>query len=708
MRKLDQIDFNDMIHCAADYVENGKYRSPYKYILIDEFQDISPARARLIKALVRQSPDNRLFAVGDDWQAISRYAGSDISIIRDFGNHFGDHEQLRLETTFRCPDRLAALATEFILKNPSQIPKTVRSTRTADDPCVHIGLAANPGVPLVVEALDRIHEHARTVEGEATVLVIARYNHLLQHIKPLQKRHPALRVAFKSVHASKGLEADYVILLGLNAGKYAFPTEIVDDPLLDLVLATPETHAHAEERRLFYVALTRARRRIYLVCDGPQPSSFATELVHGDYDVTLFGRPPRPTSPAPPAPAASSSPASAPAPTRPSTPAPTTRTASTPSPHARNAGPAFPPGPTRACTAPTAGTNSRPVRSVRAGSANAPAPSNPSSAASTTRSANIPSLSTAQRNPRPRPPPRHPAPRARRKRIRYTPDRPGSTQIRRAASPTAPDRGSPLSGTRRAPAAAPRFHASQTALRPRPTAATAQNRRSSRFPGGGQMVEGHLLQPPRQKARSRHRRRGRRLESARHRHDPRPRHSPPQRHHHAGQRNPRLPAPWRHRLLPRPRRPVPRHDREAEPEPRPRRRRRGHLGGALSRNQTHAGDHAEKNRQRLHAVAAAARALMDRHGLSDWTLAFSESRTQLGQCVYAQRLIRIALQHALDGTAQDIKDTVLHEIAHAIAGPDVGHGPAWKTIAARIGATPRASKHAPPDHAASRSTGQAM
>ena len=293
------IDFNDMIHCAADYVETGKYRSPFQYILVDEFQDISPARARLVRALVRQSPNNRLFAVGDDWQAISRYAGADISIMRDFQHHFGDHEQLRLETTFRCPDRLANVATQFILKNPAQISKTVRSTTTAERPCVHLGLSPNPGTPLIIEALDRIRAHAEAAEGDPTLLILARYRHMLSDLRSLRPLYPSLQMAINTVHASKGLEADYVILIGLHSGKFGFPSEIVDDPLLNLVLSTPEPHSNAEERRLFYVALTRARRQVYLLADGGPPSPFAEELIHGGYDISIFGRQPEPHVPCP-------------------------------------------------------------------------------------------------------------------------------------------------------------------------------------------------------------------------------------------------------------------------------------------------------------------------------------------------------------------------------------------------------------------------
>jgi len=93
-----------------------------------------------------------------------------------------------------------------------------------------------------------------------------------------------------TVHRSKGLEADYVVVLGLCSGKHGFPAEVADDPLLDLVLAAPENHPNAEERRVLYVAMTRARRQVFLLADGGPPSEFVTELMDGDYDVEPFGR----------------------------------------------------------------------------------------------------------------------------------------------------------------------------------------------------------------------------------------------------------------------------------------------------------------------------------------------------------------------------------------------------------------------------------
>ena len=294
-----QIDFHDMINKAADHVTAGRYRSPYGYILVDEFQDISPARARLLKALLVQSPDAQLFAVGDDWQAIFRFAGSDIAIMREFENRFGESERLNLETTFRCSDRIAEVASKFILSNAAQIRKKVRAIRKAPGPCVHVGLPGKKA-SLLREVLDEIAADADKHDGRSNVLLLGRYGHTRpKNMSDLARQYRGLRFSSMTVHGSKGLEADYVVVLGVCSGSYGFPTEITDDPLLDLVLSAPEGHPNAEERRLFYVALTRAKRRVFLIADGGPPSPFVKELIDDGYDVTVFGQPPESDVPCP-------------------------------------------------------------------------------------------------------------------------------------------------------------------------------------------------------------------------------------------------------------------------------------------------------------------------------------------------------------------------------------------------------------------------
>ncbi len=293
LARSGEIDFHDMINRATDLVEEGRYRSPFRYILVDEFQDISLSRARFLKALLDGSPGAQLFAVGDDWQAIYRFGGSDIAVMREFGVHFGTFERIDLGTTFRCSDRIAEVATDFVLRNPAQIRKTVRATRKANRPAVHVGLPGQKGLSLLKEALDRIAEDAQRHDGTPEVLLLGRYRRLRPpNMGALAKQYPGLRFSWMTVHRSKGLEADYAVVLGMCSGKHGFPTEIVDDPLLDLVLATPEAHPNAEERRLLYVAITRARRQVFLLAEGGPPSAFVSELIDDGYDVAVFGRPP--------------------------------------------------------------------------------------------------------------------------------------------------------------------------------------------------------------------------------------------------------------------------------------------------------------------------------------------------------------------------------------------------------------------------------
>lgn len=285
LRERGEIDFGDMIHRATMHVQNGAYESPFTHILVDEFQDISAGRANLVLALMNQRPQTTLFAVSDDWQAIYRFAGSDIGYTTQFEQRFGPAATTALDLTFRFNDKISELASQFVLRNPSQVAKSISSLNTTPAPAVSLVrmTSAETGLHLALDAIA-----ARSSYGDpkpTTVLVLARFNFVLDEMRSrearaeLRQRYPNLKVDFMTVHSAKGKEADFVVVLGLGKGKFGFPSEHKGDPVLEFLLPRREPFAYTEERRLFYVAATRARHRAYLVYNPLEASVFVTELL---------------------------------------------------------------------------------------------------------------------------------------------------------------------------------------------------------------------------------------------------------------------------------------------------------------------------------------------------------------------------------------------------------------------------------------------
>ncbi len=272
------IDFEDMLNIATDCIEDGRWRSPYDLVMVDEFQDASQARARLVAGLVN-SPDKYLFAVGDDWQSINRFAGADLAVMTDFETKFGKSVTLRLETTFRCPQSLCDITSSFIQKNPMQLRKAVRSSKpNHPEPLSVIRVDDDKQIRTAVKMrLIEISKEAVGTGQRKKVLMLGRYKKDQAYMP--QSTVEALDVDFITVHSSKGLEADHIILPRMSSETLGFPSRVADDPVLLLAMPGGDSFENAEERRLFYVALTRARETVTLITVAHKESPFVTELL---------------------------------------------------------------------------------------------------------------------------------------------------------------------------------------------------------------------------------------------------------------------------------------------------------------------------------------------------------------------------------------------------------------------------------------------
>jgi ATP-dependent exoDNAse (exonuclease V) beta subunit (contains helicase and exonuclease domains) len=293
-----EIDFNDMINMATDIVKNGE-PEPLKYIIIDEYQDISVSRFNLIKEL-KNKTNARVMAVGDDWQSIYRFTGSDIDLFANFSKYLGYSEVLRIERTYRNSQELIDIAGNFIMKNTKQLSKNLTSDKHYSSPIRILGYDKEIDI-----AIKNAVEEIVYLYGEkAEIMILGRNNFdidvldsspffkIYRNLKSVSLKYlkyPDVKLSFLTTHRSKGLEADNVIIINLVNTLLGFPNKIADDPILSLVLTDLEGYSFAEERRLFYVAITRTKNSTYLIVPDRNQSSFAEELIKSfniKYDIS--------------------------------------------------------------------------------------------------------------------------------------------------------------------------------------------------------------------------------------------------------------------------------------------------------------------------------------------------------------------------------------------------------------------------------------
>ncbi len=279
LARLGLPDYAELIHGAADAIRNSEYEFSFTHVLVDEFQDISSDRNRLIDSMKLANPQLEVTCVGDDWQSIYRFSGSDVSIMREASKPKMIRKRVNLTATYRLPQVIADISRNFILKNPLQLEKNVYSKSDLSVPgkvVTHWDMEQKENDQNLALVVERIGQDSK--DPSKSLRVLARYVSNLPSKKFVENLWEG-PVDISSIHAAKGLEADYVVVMDMIQDFRGFPSTIEDDPIMNLVMPEKDLHQHGEERRLFYVALTRARRETHLISPVSAPSLFTLEML---------------------------------------------------------------------------------------------------------------------------------------------------------------------------------------------------------------------------------------------------------------------------------------------------------------------------------------------------------------------------------------------------------------------------------------------
>lgn len=286
------IDFSDMIVESTRIVQSTGYSTPIRYILVDEFQDISFARMKLLQ-MIQQKTGAKLFCVGDDWQSIYRFTGSDIGCMINFSRIFTGSKISKIEKTYRYSQELISISESFVLKNPNQIVKGMISDKHEINP-VRIIYYFKEKVKALNRAIDSIIEDYGT---DKEIMLLLRNNSDISFLKDAEgwivrkngageivsiksKLYPNTKIQFSTVHRSKGAESDNIIIVNTDNAPNGFPNKILDEPLLERFLTCADNYLFSEERRLFYVAMTRTKHRVYILSmKGERESTFVREIA---------------------------------------------------------------------------------------------------------------------------------------------------------------------------------------------------------------------------------------------------------------------------------------------------------------------------------------------------------------------------------------------------------------------------------------------
>ncbi|MEH2275950.1 MAG: UvrD-helicase domain-containing protein [Nostoc sp.] len=307
LKATGEEDFDGLMQKAATTVASGQtvFRRKsgtgdlkcLRYILIDEYQDFSELFHHLIKAIREQNSQAKFFCVGDDWQAINGFAGSDLRFYQNFAQFFQPSQKLNITTNYRSATSIVDIGNTLMhgLGTPARAHKTIFGTvEIADmgqfDPTPkeqkeHSGDSITPAILRLVD---------KAIKDRKNVVLLSRKNSLPWYVNYgkrtsrdgvldnfLNLIHSYLPeesrkvVTISTAHKYKGLQNDIVIIL--DAVSRCYPL-IHPDLMFSRVFGDSIEQVVAEERRLFYVTLTRAVEHLFIITETKNLSPFLEEL----------------------------------------------------------------------------------------------------------------------------------------------------------------------------------------------------------------------------------------------------------------------------------------------------------------------------------------------------------------------------------------------------------------------------------------------
>ncbi len=272
------LDFNDLISESALLFQNqadiaNKFKNKYQYILVDEFQDVNNLQVELIKLLL--TGETQLFCVGDDWQSIYGFRGSNVGYIIEFEKHFLNSKVFKLNLNYRSTENIVGASNEVIKHNKFKVEKEIYASKKSEHKIVVY--AGNSEEENVQFCSDKVKEFLNDGVNIEDILFLYRRSKMYSPYF-YWFRNEGIKVPNKTIHAAKGLEAKIVFILGLTEGYGGFPDIWLEDRIFQVIKKVNHDLLLEEERRLFYVALTRAKEKLFLITEKGNESSFLKEI----------------------------------------------------------------------------------------------------------------------------------------------------------------------------------------------------------------------------------------------------------------------------------------------------------------------------------------------------------------------------------------------------------------------------------------------